>query len=310
MEIILFCVSGAGNDVIETLVSQGTPPSYVIPPNEKHYLRDRTIALAHKYNIPVVMFNDHPSEDAFIDRINELAPDLILVATFTHLIPESVYSAASIAAINAHPSLLPNYRGANPYFHVIANGESQTGVTLHLLDNNFDTGAILKQASMPIGCRDSSGTITKKLNKLMADELATMVKTIEKSGLPVFQEQSKQVKHKAPKIIPPLADIHWKDSAIYIDRYVRAANPSYHVFSTLNKTKVIIFSGKPINGYSSSSNCIIGEVLPAPKNEHGILVHTGDGAYLIMSLMYDSDWVGDAFSLFELGLVNVGDCFE
>ncbi len=54
------------------------------------------------------MFNKHPTERAFVKRINELSPDLILVATFSHLIPQSVYSSASLAAINAHPSLLPN----------------------------------------------------------------------------------------------------------------------------------------------------------------------------------------------------------
>ncbi len=101
---------------------------------------------------------DHqPNEERFVERIRELAPDLILVAGFPHLIPEHVYSSARVAAINAHPSLLPEYRGANPNYHVIANGEKETDVTLHLLDSGFDTDDILAQSKIPILPRDTMG---------------------------------------------------------------------------------------------------------------------------------------------------------
>jgi methionyl-tRNA formyltransferase len=101
------------------------------------------------------MFDHQPNEKKFVKRIRELAPDLILVAEFSHLTPEQVYSSTRMAAIKAHPSQLPEYRCANPYYHVIANGEKETGVTLHLLDSEFDTGNILAQSTIPILPRET-----------------------------------------------------------------------------------------------------------------------------------------------------------
>ena len=140
MKIILFGVPELGDSCLNELVARGIPPQFVVPPHKDHVGRGAMIKAAHRHSIPVLMFDHQPTEEPFVQRIQALAPDLILVCGFSHLLPESVYSSARIAAINAHPSLLPEYRGANPYYHVIANGEKETGVTLHLIDSTFDTG--------------------------------------------------------------------------------------------------------------------------------------------------------------------------
>ena len=311
MKIILFTISGAAEPVIKKLVSQGTPPAYVVPPKDGHFLREKTIVLAHKYNIPVIMFNTDPSEEMFVKRINEIAPDLILVASFSHLIPESVYSAASIAAINAHPSLLPEYRGANPSYHVIANGESHTGVTLHLLDNQFDTGAILQQISLPISPQDTAGTITVKLDILMANELGAIVDTIKDSGLPKGSPQSNQSMHTAPRVHPPSDCINWEEPAQDIDRIIRANNPYHFICTRLNDLDVILFSGGLVDTSTLSTlseNARYGEIVAI--DEFGVILKTGDGAYRITSLSYGTVWVGDTVTLAKLGLIKVGDCFE
>lgn len=308
MKIILFSLPGAGRLVIKKLVKQGTPPTCVVPPASNNPARDEMIDIAHQYDIPVIRFDHSPAEEKFIALITKLKPDLILVTTFPYLIPESVYSVAKIASINAHSSLLPEYRGVNPFYHVIANGEAETGVTLHLLDKQFDTGDILSQAKLPISSRETTGTLQNKLMILIALEVATMVNTINKQGLPKLKKQSNHnIKNKAPRLELPLKDINWNHSAIQIDRNVRAANPYYPILSLLLGVKVRILSGKPINT-SSSNNNTSGYIISI--DEKGMLVSTGGGDYLVTSVSYGAEWTGDPLGLIELGFISIGDTFS
>src|SRR5207248_7383267 len=77
--------------------------------------------------------------------IEALAPDLILSFTFPYRLPPEILAIPRIAAVNLHPTPLPRYRGPNP-MRMIYDGSPTLGATLHYLDNEFDTGAILSQA--------------------------------------------------------------------------------------------------------------------------------------------------------------------
>ncbi len=74
----------------------------------------------------------------------------ILVACWPYLIRPDIYQLASKAALNLHPSLLPKYRGANPVDEQVRLGEQQLGITLHELDQGFDTGPVVRQNSFKL----------------------------------------------------------------------------------------------------------------------------------------------------------------
>ncbi len=74
--------------------------------------------------------------------------EFILVACWPYLITGSLLGSASKAALNLHPSLLPNYRGADPIGEQLQSGEVQHGVSLHLLNDNFDEGDIVAQSEL------------------------------------------------------------------------------------------------------------------------------------------------------------------
>lgn len=305
MKIILFTTPVAGKHLISKLIDQGFPPSFVVPPNRDDPNREELIKLAHRYNIPVLMFDKSPQEEAFVARVKEIAPDLILVATFPSLLPKDVYSCAKIAAINAHGSLLPKYRGNNPIFHVIMNGEKETGLTLHLLDDTFDTGDMLKKTIIPITLRETSGSLQNKLILVIATELADMVTTINKTGLPqAIKQVSIRNNPPAPRVIPPLKKIDWSKSAIYIDRFIRAANPFFLVQNQHKENIVTIHSGRLVNN-SEVINTIAGTIISI--NKEGMLVSTGSSPYLITSISYDNYWCGDPLGLQELGVLSLGD---
>ncbi len=88
--------------------------------------------------------------------------DLIIIGTWKERIRKETFDIPKIGTINVHPSLLPKYRGPNPYIQTILNGEKQTGVTLHLVDENYDSGAILAQEKFEIKDTDTSKELRER----------------------------------------------------------------------------------------------------------------------------------------------------
>lgn len=80
--------------------------------------------------------------------IQQAAIDYILVACWPYLIGEALITSPTKAALNLHPSLLPDFRGPNPIEQQLARGMSRFGVTLHLLNQQFDRGDIVAQAEL------------------------------------------------------------------------------------------------------------------------------------------------------------------
>ena len=83
------------------------------------------------------------ARSAFGERVRALSPDLVVSWFWTKRLPVEVLRAAPFGAIGAHPSLLPRHRGPDPTYWAIARGDAETGVTVHRLEADYDTGDIL-----------------------------------------------------------------------------------------------------------------------------------------------------------------------
>src|SRR4051812_15941473 len=88
--------------------------------------------------------------DRLVPMLRELELDLIFVTGFPWRLPTELLALPRLGAINTHPTVLPRYRGPNPLFWMMMNGETEAGMTIHRMDGDFDTGPILAQATMPI----------------------------------------------------------------------------------------------------------------------------------------------------------------
>lgn len=95
-----------------------------------------------------------------------LEPDLIFVTGFPWRLSPELLSLPKLGCINTHPALLPKYRGPNPLYWQVANGESEVGMTVHRMDAEFDTGPILAQGSAPIDPEDDIDAVVQKLTPL------------------------------------------------------------------------------------------------------------------------------------------------
>ena len=96
--------------------------------------------------------------------VSELKVDIAVVFSFNNKIPISFINLIKDGILNLHPSLLPQYRGGNPYSRVIMNGEKETGVTVHFMSENFDEGDIVAQIKCQLDENETMGTIFNKTN--------------------------------------------------------------------------------------------------------------------------------------------------
>lgn len=116
----------------------------LITENEENVYR-----LANEHGIPIFEIRRLNAPDV-LDWLYSLQLDLIVVACFNRLLPNSWLDAPRLGCINLHPSLLPAYRGPAPLEEQLANGETTTGITLHFMDESADSGDIIVQQPLPV----------------------------------------------------------------------------------------------------------------------------------------------------------------
>jgi len=137
--------------------------------NPKAYVIERCKAL----QVPCRLFNrnDFYSSTAVLDLLQQDQPNLIVLAGFLWLIPPALIQAYPNRIINIHPALLPAYGGKGMYGHhvheaVIANKEIESGITIHLVNEEYDKGIHLFQAKVPITETDTPDSLAAKIHQL------------------------------------------------------------------------------------------------------------------------------------------------
>lgn len=115
--------------------------------------------------------NDFYGSTAVLDYLREKQADWIILAGFLWLVPESMLQAYPNRIINIHPALLPSYGGKGMYGHhvheaVVANHEKESGITIHIVDNNYDRGTTLFQARCNVTPDDTPDTLAEKIHLL------------------------------------------------------------------------------------------------------------------------------------------------
>src|SRR4029078_1712177 len=111
--------------------------------------------------------------------VRELAPDLILVNSYSMLLPPEILSIPRFECVNVHGAPLPKYRGSNPIQWAIINNETETGVTMHYMTAEFDAGDIIAQRRVPIGPEDTwldvRGRVAAATRELLREEIPRVI---------------------------------------------------------------------------------------------------------------------------------------
>lgn len=170
------------------------------------------------YNLPEIEVNSVNSEK-FKKILLKLNPDIILVGSWGEKIKKEIYDIPKIATINAHPSLLPQYRGPNPYFWTIRNREPMSGVSFHLVDVGFDTGAILAQEEVKIFPSDTGKSLKERTVLIARGVVCELLNSLREDVIiPLTQREDRASYYSQPKGL----ELDFRNSAEENDAIIRA----------------------------------------------------------------------------------------
>ncbi|MGQ9501261.1 MAG: methionyl-tRNA formyltransferase [Anaerolineae bacterium] len=136
-----------------------------------------------RYGIPVIGSRDVNAPET-LAVLRAWQPDVILSIYLNQLIKREVITLPRLGCLNIHPALLPRNRGLFPYFWVLANGERETGVTLHWVDEMFDTGPILLQEVIPVQPNDTITSLAYRCAVIGAQLLERGLALVESGNPP------------------------------------------------------------------------------------------------------------------------------
>ena len=125
----------------------------------------------NKYDTPAEFFNLRDFDDQVFEKIKKINPDLIVLAGFLKKISLKYINFFSKKIINIHPSLLPKYGGKGMYgmhIHkkVIDSNDKETGITIHFVSQEYDSGEIIFQKKITVNKEDNASLIEKKVHNL------------------------------------------------------------------------------------------------------------------------------------------------
>jgi len=231
--------------------------------------------------------------------IAELKPDLIVTAAYGQILPKAVLELPRLGCINVHGSLLPQYRGGAPIQRSIINGESKTGVTIMYMAEGLDTGDMISVVEVPIGERDTSGTMFEKLSlagaKLLGETLPSII-----SGEIQAIPQNNELATYAPNLTREDERINWNSPASTIYNQVRGLSPMAGAFTYLNGEVFKVWGCEKTDTVRTTKDVKHpGVVLAADSS--GIAVQTGQGILLLTHIqpagkkaMLAADWLKGA----------------
>ncbi len=230
-------------------------------------------ALALKHGLEVLQPAKFSDGDT-VGHLRALQPEMLVVAAYGLILPQSGLEVARRGAINIHASLLPRWRGAAPIHRAILAGDEETGITLMRMDAGLDTGAMLVQKRIGIAADETTGSLHDRLAALGAQMIADLVRRPEDAQ--AIAQPAEGVTY-ARKIEKSESVLDWRKPARVLEREVRAFNPAPGARATIDATDLRIWRSHCIDHIGDP-----GRVQRA--DDDGIVVACGEGALVLTEL--------------------------
>jgi methionyl-tRNA formyltransferase len=199
-------------------------------------------------------------------------PDLMVVVAYGLILPPAVLHLPRLGCLNIHASLLPRWRGAAPVQRAILAGDAQTGITIMRMDAGLDRGPIVLQRTTAIGSEDFTGSLQDRLAALGAQALLQALEQIGPFGVRSTPQAEDGITYAA-KLDKREALIRWEDTAIAIERQIRAFNPWPVAETHLEGQQLRIFAARAREG---ASNQLPGTIVDTSRGP--IVVSCGSGS--------------------------------
>ncbi|MEW1699241.1 methionyl-tRNA formyltransferase [Streptomyces sp. NPDC091278] len=240
MRVVMFGYQTWGHRTLQALLDSEHEVVLVVthPRSENAYEKiwsDSVADLAAEHGVPVVIRN-RPDDEELFTRLKEAEPDIIVANNWRTWIPPHVYGLPRHGTLNIHDSLLPKYAGFSPLIWALINGETEVGVTAHMMDEVLDAGDIVQQRSVAVGPTDTTTDLFHKTVDLIAPVTVEALDLIA-SGRAEFRKQDRTQASFFHKRAEEDIRIDWSWPAETLERLVRAQSAPYPSAFTFHRGK-------------------------------------------------------------------------
>jgi methionyl-tRNA formyltransferase len=281
IKAVVFAYHTVGVKCLEALVNAGVEIPLVIshedsPGENIWFMSVRDFCSEHHIQC---ITPENASSPELLAQIATIAPDYIFSFYYRHMLPVSILKLAHIAALNMHGSLLPKYRGRVPVNWAVLHGETQTGATLHIMEEKPDAGDIVSQKAIPIRSDETAFQVFGNVAKAAQEALIEVLPELIQGNVPKRPNRLQEGSYFGGRK-PEDGRIDWSRPAQEVYNLYRAVAPPYPgAFTDISGRRWVVAEAK----LASPPN--LSQVLPQGLQvvDNRIYGICGDGRSLLIS---------------------------
>lgn len=224
-----------------------------------------------------VIVKPRVTDAALLDRVARLKPDLVVSWFWTTRLPMRLVESARLGGIGVHPSLLPRHRGPDPTTWAILSGDAMTGVSVHRIAAEYDTGAILEQEALVIDPRWTGWDLARALDRPSLRALRRTCARFARGETIAEIPQDEALVTHAPALGDDEHAIRWTWPTDHVLRHVRALAPAPGAFTEIAGALVTVLEARRAPHFP-------GALAPGEGYAEGgfAVIRTGDGAVILV----------------------------
>ena len=242
--------------------------------------------VALEAGIPVLQ-PQRARDEAFIEELKALNPDIILVAAYGKLLPKAILDMPKFGCINVHASLLPKYRGASPIQWAVLNGDEKSGVTIMHMAETMDTGDIIMTKEVMLTAEETAGSLHDKLADIGGPLLIEAMDALETGRAPRIRQNEEEATH-VRMLEKTMGNLDFSQPAVQLERWIRGLNPWPTAYTKLDGKMLKLWKAEVVSTEElakEAKNQKPGTILAVAKDSFDVL--TGDGVLRVKELQLE-----------------------
>jgi methionyl-tRNA formyltransferase len=282
IKALLLCGNRIAMPVIRDLFFAKQIAAIAIPEHCTEFIQQVQILLKDS-GVPVIVVNKKNLTEKLQQAIETYQPALGIVFGFSYKIPAAVYTIPVKGFYNIHPGPLPAYRGPDPVFRQVKNKEPYASVTIHKVDADFDSGAIVLSDKIRLPVTDTHGLLTTKLAELATTLVGTLMKMAAfDMDIPSRKQDESKAQYYDRQAAGDIS-INWQTmNAASIIALINACNPwNKGAVTKINNNIIRLLAAHNVEG--EENNALPGTIISI--NDRGIVVTDNEKSAFCITLI-------------------------
>jgi methionyl-tRNA formyltransferase len=223
----------------------------------------------------------------FLEELERLNPDIILVAAYGKLLPKTILDLPKFGCINVHASLLPKYRGSSPIQWAVINGDEVSGVTIMHMAEEMDAGDMILKKEVVLDKEETAGSLHDKLAEIGGPLLLQAMELLATGRAPRTRQNHEEATH-VKMLDKAMGNMDFKQPAVVLERLIRGLNPWPSAFTKLDGKMLKIWKAEVLSAEEISKDDRLaqpGTIITVEKDGFGVM--TGDGMLFVKELQLE-----------------------